>query len=180
MTIRKYKGFSPQLDERVYIDQQACVVGDVKVGHDSSIWPMCAVRGDVNSIVIGKRSNIQDGSVLHVTHRYPALPDGHGLTIGDEVTVGHQVILHGCSIHNQVLVGMGSLVLDGAVLESRVLLGAGSLVAEGKVLEGGYLWLGRPARKIRALTEDELSWFSYSASHYVRLKDDYLGDESKC
>ncbi len=177
MSTRQYKGVSPYICERVYIDPQACVIGEVNIGKDSSVWPMCAVRGDVNSIQIGARSNIQDGSILHVTHRYSDLPEGHGLTIGDEVTIGHQVILHGCTISDQVLVGMGSLVLDGAILESRVLLGAGSLVAENKVLEGGYLWLGRPARKIRPLTEDELSWFSYSASHYVRLKDDYLNEK---
>ncbi|VAW82022.1 Protein YrdA [hydrothermal vent metagenome] len=175
MSTREYKSIKPDIGERVYIDQQACVVGDVKLGDDSSIWPMAVVRGDVNSITIGARSNIQDGSVLHVTHRYPDLPDGHSLTIGDEVTIGHQVILHGCTIHSQVLVGMGSLILDGAILEPNVLLGAGSLVAESKVLEGGYLWLGRPARKIRALTEDEISSFHYSANHYVHLKDDYLG-----
>lgn len=175
MTLRPYKGISPQLGKGVYIDSQACVAGDVSIGNDSSVWPMSVVRGDVNSIVVGQRSNIQDGSILHVTHCYPELPEGRALTIGDDVTVGHQVILHACTIHDQVLVGMGSLILDGAVLESHVLLGAGSLVAEGKVLEGGYLWLGRPARKIRPLTEDEIAWFAYSAGHYVRLKNDYLG-----
>ena len=170
----QYRGISPTLGKNVYIDDQACVAGQVTIGNDSSVWPMAVVRGDVNTITIGERTNIQDGSILHVTHSYPALPGGYALTVGNEVTIGHQVILHGCTIQDQVLVGMGSQVLDNATLESRVLLGAGSLVAEGKVLQGGYLWLGRPARKIRPLTEQEDAWFAYSASHYVKLKNEYL------
>ena len=175
MTIRSYKGVTPRLGEHVYIDEQAAVIGDVTIGDDSSIWPMCSVRGDVNHIRIGERSSIQDGTVIHVTHRHAARPQGNAAVVGSDVTVGHKVILHGCTIEDRCLIGMGSIILDGVLIRSHVLLGAGSLVAEGKELEGGYLWLGRPAKRIRELTDDELKWFEYSAKHYVKLKNDYLG-----
>ncbi len=174
MAIRPYKGIPPKLGARVYVDDSAAVIGDVEIGADTSIWPMCSVRGDINFIRIGARTNIQDNSVIHVTHRHPELPEGWAAIIGDDVTVGHQCVLHACTIGNQCLIGIGSIVLDGAVLHDKVLLGAGSLVTEGKELEGGYLWLGRPAKKVRPLTEKELAWFASSAKLYVELKDDYL------
>ncbi len=174
MAIRPYKEIHPKLGTRVYVDESAVVIGDVQLGEDASVWPMCSIRGDVNHIRLGARTNIQDNSVIHVTHKYSELPDGHACLIGDEVTVGHQCVLHACTIGNRCLIGMGSIVLDGAVLHDRVLLGAGSLVTEDKELEGGYLWLGRPAKRVRPLTEKELAWFAYSAKHYVKLKDDYL------
>jgi carbonic anhydrase/acetyltransferase-like protein (isoleucine patch superfamily) len=174
MAIRPYKGILPNLGARVYVDESAAVIGDVQLGDDASVWPMCSVRGDVNSIRIGARTNIQDNSVLHVTHKYSELPDGRACLVGDDVTVGHQCVLHACTIGNRCLIGMGSIVLDGAVLHDGVLLGAGSLVTEGKELEGGYLWIGRPARKMRKLTQQEMAWFEYSAKHYVKLKDGYL------
>jgi len=173
MAIRPYKGIEPQVAESAYVDEQAAVIGDVKIGADSSIWPMAVLRGDVNSIRIGATTSIQDGTVCHVTHRYADHPEGFPLTIGDEVTVGHNVTLHGCTIGNRCLIGMGSTILDGAVLEDEVLLGAGSLVSPGKVLEGGYLWLGVPAKRARPLTDEERAWFSYSAGHYKKLKGDY-------
>ena len=150
------------------------VIGDVTLEQDSSIWPMCVVRGDVNRIHIGQRTNIQDGSVLHVTHPHTTMPEGFALTIGDNVTVGHKVILHGCHVHDNCLIGMSSTVMDGAVIHPYVILGAGSLVSPGKELEGGHLWLGSPARKVRPLTDDEHKWIDYSATHYVNLKNDYL------
>ena len=174
MNIRPYQGISPDIADHVFIDDSAVVIGDVSIGEHSSIWPMTVVRGDVNSIAIGARTNIQDGSVLHVTHRHETIPDGYALTIGDDVTVGHKVILHGCTIKDQCLIGMGACVMDGALVESRVLLGAGSLVPMGKVLEGGYLWLGNPVRKVRPLAKAELDWLDYSAAHYVDLKNRYL------
>lgn len=174
MGIRSFKGVSPKLGLRAYIDDSAVVIGDVELDDDVSIWPMCSIRGDVNHIRIGARSNIQDGSVIHVTHRYGELTEGHATRIGSDVTVGHKVMLHGCTIEDLCLIGMGSTVLDGAIIRSRVLLGAGSLVPEGKDLEGGYLWLGRPAKKVRELSEEECKWFEYSAMHYVKLKNDYL------
>jgi len=174
MAIRSFKEIIPKMGTRTYVDESAAVIGDVVLGEDASIWPMCSIRGDVNLIRIGARSNIQDGSVIHVTHRFSELPDGHPTIVGEDVTVGHKVMLHGCTVEDLCLIGMGSIVLDGAIIRSKVLLGAGSLVPEGKELEGGYLWLGRPAKKMRELTEDELKWFEYSAKHYVKLKDEYL------
>ena len=175
MTIRSFKNILPKLGARAYVDDSAMVIGDVELGEDASIWPMCSVRGDVNLIRIGARSNIQDGSVIHVTHGHGKLPAGFSTIIGSDVTVGHKVMLHGCTVENMCLIGMGSTVLDGAIIRSKVLLGAGSLVPEGKDLESGYLWLGRPAKKARELTDDELKWFEYSALHYVKLKNEYLG-----
>ncbi len=173
MAIRSYKGIKPQIAESAYVDEAAAIIGDVVIGEESSVWPMAVARGDVNCIRIGKRSNIQDGSALHVTHDHGGAPGGFALLIGDDVTVGHNVTLHGCKIGNRCLIGMGSVVLDGAVLEDEVLLAAGSLVPPGKTLEGGYLWLGSPVKKGRALTQEEREWFSYSAQHYSRLRDDY-------
>jgi len=172
--IRPYKGVSPQVGAGSFIDPMSAVIGDVEIGTDCSIWPMVSIRGDVHYIRIGDRTNIQDGSVLHVTHKHPGAPEGFPLHIGDGVTVGHNVTLHGCTIGNGSLVGMGSTVLDGAVLEEGVLLGAGSLIPPGKTLEGGYLWVGSPAKKIRPLSENEVQWLNYSAEHYCRLKDNYL------
>ena len=174
MTIRSFKGAAPKLGARAYVDDSAVVIGNVELGEDASIWPMCSIRGDVNSIHIGARSNIQDGSVIHVTHGYGELPDGKATRIGSDVTVGHKVMLHGCTVEDLCLIGMDSVILDGAIIRSKVLLGAGSLVPEGKDLEGGYLWLGRPAKKMRELTDQELQWFEYSAMHYVKLKNDYM------
>jgi len=174
MTIKSYQSSTPVIAEHVYIDDSALVIGDVVVGEHSSIWPMTVVRGDVNSIAIGTRTNIQDGSVLHVTHRHKSIPDGFALRIGDDVTVGHKAILHGCTINNLCLIGMGAVVMDGAVLESHVLLGAGSLVTMGKILESGFLWKGNPVKKSRKLTSEEINWIEYSATHYVSLKNNYI------
>ncbi len=170
-SIRPYLGTSPSLGDGVYVDPAAVVIGDVSIGDDSSIWPMTVVRGDVNYIRIGARSNIQDGSVLHVTHAHGEVPGGHPLIVGDEVTVGHKVTLHGCTIGDRCLIGIGSTLLDGAVLDPYVLLGAGSLVPPGRHLEGGYLWLGSPVRRVRPLSEAEMGRFAYSAQHYVKLKN---------
>jgi carbonic anhydrase/acetyltransferase-like protein (isoleucine patch superfamily) len=174
MAIRSYKGIKPQVANSAYVDEAAAVIGDVVIGEESSVWPMAVARGDVNCIRIGKRSNIQDGSALHVTHDHEDAPGGFSLLIGDDVTVGHNVTLHGCTIGNRCLIGMGSIVLDGAVLEDEVLLAAGSLVPPGKTLEGGYLWLGSPVKRGRPLNAEEQAWFSYSAEHYSRLREDYL------
>jgi carbonic anhydrase/acetyltransferase-like protein (isoleucine patch superfamily) len=174
MSIRSFDGNTPRLGARVYVDEQAAVIGDVELGDDASVWPMCSIRGDVNHIRIGARSNIQDGSVMHVTHAHDALPGGRATVVGADVTVGHNVVLHACTIEDRCLIGMGSVILDGAILRAGVLLGAGSLVTEEKILEGGYLYVGRPAKRVRALTAEEMKWFEYSARHYVRLKDRYL------
>jgi len=173
MNIRSFQGKTPRLGEGTFIDGTALIIGDIQLGADVSFWPMSVARGDVNHIRIGARSNFQDGSVLHVTHPHEDEPDGYPLIVGDDVTVGHRVILHGCTVGDFCLIGMGSTIMDGAKLEDYVLLGAGSLVPPGKVLEGGYLWLGSPVRKVRALSDDERRWIEYSARHYVELKNQH-------
>ena len=173
MAIRPFEEIMPTVDATAYVDEQSSVIGDVHIGADSSIWPMAVLRGDVNKIRIGARTSIQDGTVGHVTHDHPGEPGGHPLIVGDDVTVGHNVTLHGCTIGNRCLVGMGSTVLDGAVLEEGVFLAAGSLVPPGKTLEGGYLWVGAPVKKARPLNDAENNWLGYSAQHYARLKDKY-------
>lgn len=172
--IRRFKGVLPTIDASAYIDPAAVVIGDVHIGAGSSVWPNTVVRGDVNHIRIGARTNIQDNSVLHVTAPGDGTPNGFPLIIGNNVTVGHGVILHACTVEDDCLIGMGSTLLDGAVLRKNVLLAAGSLVPPGKELEGGYLWVGSPARRARPLTEKELKWFERSASNYVGLGAQYI------
>ncbi|HSI22215.1 MAG TPA: gamma carbonic anhydrase family protein [Methylophilaceae bacterium] len=172
--IASYQGIAPQIGPGVYIHSGAYVIGDVVLGEDVSVWPGAVIRGDVNHIRIGAGSNIQDASVLHVSHKSSWEPDGSPLIIGNNVTVGHKVILHGCAIADECLIGMGSIIMDKVIIESRVLVGAGSLVPEGRVLESGHLYLGSPARKVRPLTERELAHFMYSAQHYIRLKNNYM------
>ena len=164
----------PKLHKSTYVDEQSCVIGKVTLAKDVSVWPMATLRGDVNSITVGARSNIQDGSTLHVTHANKTFPNGFALTIGDDVTVGHNVVLHGCTIGNRVLVGMGAIVLDGAVVEDDVFIGAGSLVTPNSLLKSGFLYVGSPAKAKRELNENEKNFLSYSAMHYVKLKNDYL------
>jgi len=167
--VRSYQGRDPRIAEGVWIDETAVVIGDVALGPRSSVWPMSVVRGDVHSISIGAETNIQDGSILHVSHDSRFHPGGAPLIIGDRVTVGHQVVLHGCEIGDSCLIGIGARVLDRAVLEPRTMVGAGALVPPGRVLEGGYLWVGAPAKRARALTDQELEYLDYTAGHYVRL-----------
>lgn len=176
MKIRPFKGVTPRLGAGVFVDPSAVVLGDVEIGDDSSVWPLTVIRGDMHRIRIGKRTNVQDGSILHITHASSYNPDGYPLIIGDEVTIGHQVMLHGCTIGNRVLIGMSCTLMDGAVVEDDVVLGAGSLVPPGKRLEGGKLYVGRPAKAVRDLTEKELSFFSYSAANYAKLKDEHLAE----
>ncbi|UCL87256.1 gamma carbonic anhydrase family protein [Pseudomonas sp. HS-18] len=176
MTIRSYQGKTPSLGERVFVDASAVVIGDVEIGADSSVWPLVVIRGDMHRIRIGARTSVQDGSVLHITHAGPFNPDGFPLTIGDEVTIGHKVLLHGCTIGSRILVGMGSIVMDGAVIKDEVILGAGSLVPPGKVLESGFLYVGSPVKKARPLTDKERAFFSYTAGNYVKLKDQHIAE----
>lgn len=167
--IRSFEGKVPTLGNNAFIDPTALLVGDVTVGDDGSLWPNVVARGDIHSITIGARTNIQDGTILHVTHAGEFNATGHALDIGDDVTVGHGVILHGCSIGNRCLVGMGCVVMDGCEVQEESIIGAGTLVSPGKVLESGYLWLGQPARRIREITAEERAYFAYSAQHYVDL-----------
>lgn len=134
MAIRGYKTISPKVASSAYVDESAVVIGDVEIGDHSSVWPMCVLRGDSNFIRIGTRTNVQDGTIIHVTHAYGAAPSGHPVIIGDNVSIGHSVTVHGCSIEGRALIGMGCTILDGAIIHSEVLLGAGSLVTEGQEL----------------------------------------------
>ena len=174
MDIRSYRNQRPRLGARAYVDRAAVVVGDVEVGADSSLWPFTVARGDVNFIRIGARTNVQDGTVLHVTHDGPYTPGGMPLVIGSDVTIGHGAIVHACVIEDACLIGMGSTVLDGAVVKTHGFVGAGAVIAPGKVVGEGELWLGNPARCVRKLSDKEIEQLYYSAKHYVRLKDKYL------
>ncbi|AUH73835.1 gamma carbonic anhydrase family protein [Legionella sainthelensi] len=172
--VRSFQGKAPSLGQRIYIDPRSLVIGDVSLGDDVSIWPMAVIRGDVNSIKIGSACNIQDGSVLHVTHEGPYTAEGQPLILGQGITIGHQAALHGCVIDDFCLVGMGAIILDAVHIQHHVMVAAGSLVTPGSVLKSGYLYLGSPAKAVRKLTAQELDHLEYSAQHYVRLKDKYL------
>lgn len=174
--IRRYRGIAPQLAAGVYVDASAQVIGDVRLGQDVSVWPCAVIRGDVNRIRIGDRSNVQDGAVLHVTHDGPYSPGGADLQIGEEVTVGHKATLHACQIGNRCLIGMGAVILDKAVLEDGCFIAAGAVVPPGKRLQGGWLYRGSPAQPARELSAQETAFLKYSAEHYIRLKNHYLAD----
>lgn len=174
MAIRDFCGITPKLGERVYVDEQAAVIGKVSLADDVSVWPMVAIRGDVQDISIGERTNVQDGSILHVTADNQFNPGGYPLIIGADVTIGHGAILHACEVKDLCLIGMGATVLDGAVVESNCMVAAGSLVPPGKRLDSGFLWMGSPVAKARKLTDREIEYLSFSSGHYLKLKDQYL------
>jgi carbonic anhydrase/acetyltransferase-like protein (isoleucine patch superfamily) len=174
MPVSSYLNTTPQLGEGLYLHPSAQVIGDVTVGTDCSIWCNTVLRGDVNRIVIGNCTNVQDFAMGHVSHKNDKKPDGSPLIIGDYVTIGHQAMLHGCRIGNECLIGMGAVIMDDVVVQDQVMVGAGSLVPPGKVLESGYLYVGRPVAKVRALTAEEIAYLKYSAEHYVRVKNNYL------
>lgn len=177
MAIRTYQGIAPTLAREVYVDELALVLGDVTLGDDASIWPFAVLRGDVNKIVVGARTSIQDNTVVHVTHDGPYTPGGVPTIIGDDVTVGHSVTLHACTIGNRVLIGMGAIVLDRVVIEDDVMVAAGSLVSPGKRLKSGWLYKGSPAAPARELSASELENLRYSAQNYVRVKNRHLQDK---
>lgn len=177
--IRPFNRILPKLGQRVFIDPACTVIGDVTIGDDSSIWPGTVIRGDVNFIRIGERTNIQDGTIIHVSHDGPnGRPVGFPTLIGDDVTIGHGAIVHACTIGNACLIGMGATVLDGAVVEDHGFVGAGAVIPPGKTVASGELWLGNPAKCVRRLSEVEIQQLHYSAQHYVRLKDRYLAEET--
>lgn len=175
--VRSYKNIVPSIGVNVYIDTSSVIVGDIHIGNDSSIWPLVAARGDVNIIRIGERTNVQDGTVLHVTRRSEANPEGHPLIIGDDVTIGHKAMLHGCQLGNRILVGMGCIIMDGAKVEDDVIIGAGTLVPPNKVLKSGYLYVGNPMKQARTLKDSEVAFLKQSATNYVRLKDEYIEEQ---
>lgn len=171
--VRKYLETYPKFDTTNYIDPTALVIGDVVLAENVSVWPYAVIRGDVNFIRIGKNSNIQDHTMLHVSHKKADKPEGSPLIIGEDVTVGHHVKLHGCTIGNRVLVGIGTIILDDVVVQDDVMIGAGSLVPPNKVLESGYLYVGSPVKKVRPLTDKEKAFLPYSAQNYVKVSGNY-------
>lgn len=174
-SIRPYLDRFPVLGPRVYVDEAATVIGDVVLGEDVSVWPGTVIRGDVNHIRIGARTNVQDGTIIHVSHHSPYNKAGYPTLIGEDVTIGHGTIIHACTIEDQCLIGMGACILDGATVKRQGFLGAGAVLGPGKVVGEAELWLGNPARLARKLSDKEVESLLYSAQHYVRLKDHYLG-----
>ncbi|RLA09083.1 MAG: gamma carbonic anhydrase family protein [Gammaproteobacteria bacterium] len=166
------QNIKPIIHKTAMVLPSAVLIGDCKIDENSSIWANTTLRADLGKISVGKNSNIQDGSTLHMSHQsdYSNATD---CIVGDYVTVGHNVILHGCTIKDESLIGMGSIILDGAIVEKNTMVGAGSLVPNNKILESGFLYLGSPAKKIRKLTAKEISFFRYSAEHYVKLSASY-------
>jgi carbonic anhydrase/acetyltransferase-like protein (isoleucine patch superfamily) len=154
------RNFTPQIGTNVFLAKNATIVGDVKVGHNSSVWFQSVIRGDVSSITIGEDTNIQDGTVVHGTF------EKHSTQIGNQVTIGHLCMLHGCTIGNLCLIGMGSILMDGAVISENSIVGAGSLVTENSKFPPGVLILGRPGKVIRNLNSDELAFLKKSADNY--------------
>lgn len=176
MPVRDYQGVTPKTGARVFIDPSAVVIGDVELGEDASVWPLVVVRGDMHRIRIGARTSVQDGAVLHITHASDYNPGGWPLLIGEDVTIGHQAMLHGCTIGNRVLIGMKAMVMDGAIIEDEVIIAAGAVVPPGKRCESGHVYMGSPAKPQRPITEKERAFFRYTAANYVKLKDRYLAD----
>ncbi len=174
--IRKFQGIEPAIAASAFIAETAVIIGDVTIGEQSSIWYNCVVRGDVNCIRIGARSNVQDLSMLHVTHKKNAEDPGAPLIIGDDVTIGHSVTLHGCTLENGCFIGMQAMVMDKAVVGEGALVGARALVTEGTVIAPRTLWVGAPARYKRDLTPDEVAWLKKSPDNYVRYSQQYLDD----
>lgn len=172
--LRIFNKCQPEIGKNVYIDDSAVVIGDVVLGDDVSVWPTTVIRGDVESIRIGSGTNVQDGSVLHVSHAGDYSEKGHPLQIGKGVTIGHRAVVHACTVGDYCLLGIGAIILDDAVLEDYVMLGAGALVPPGKRLESGFLYVGAPARQVRLLKDAEKEFLEYSYQHYIHLKDDYI------
>ncbi|MEW6989552.1 gamma carbonic anhydrase family protein [Colwelliaceae bacterium 6441] len=175
---RSYKNISPKVGVNVYVDESSILVGDISIGDDVSIWPLVAARGDVNKITIGDRTNIQDGTILHVTRHSKHQPAGFPLVIGNDVTVGHHCMLHGCQLGSRILVGMGAIIMDGTVVEDDVFIGAGTVVPPNKTLRSGYLYVGNPMKEARPLKDSELAFLKESAVNYVNLKNEYLAEST--
>ena len=174
MPVQAYLNTFPELAEGVFSHDTSQIIGDVRIGRDSSVWCNTVLRGDVNAIIVGECSNVQDFAMCHVSHKTPSRPDGSPLVIGNYVTIGHSALLHGCTIGDECLIGMGTIIMDDVVIEKHVMVGAGSLVPPGKTLRSGGLYVGRPARRVRDLTAEEIAYLRYSAEHYVRVKNNYL------
>ncbi len=175
--VRAYKGILPKLGSGVYIDEAATVIGEVELGDEVSVWPGAVIRGDMHWIKIGSRSNVQDNAVIHTTHASQQFnPAGFPTLIGEDVTIGHSAVLHGCTIEDRVLIGIGAIINDGVTIKSGAMIGAGSVVPPGKTLEGGYVYIGNPAKPLREISEPEKKFLSYSPQNYIKLKNQYIED----
>ena len=166
--LRPYRGVRPTVHPTAFVDESAQVIGDVVIGAECGIWMNVVVRGDVNAIRIGDRSNVQDGTILH------GMLNQHAVHVGDDVTIGHAAVVHGCTIEDRVLVGMGAIVMNGATIGADSIIAAGSLVTEGFAAPPRSLVMGRPAKVMRALTDDEVSSIAGYANRYVRYRLDYM------
>lgn len=171
--IRSFHGFTPIVSARTWVDPSAQIIGNVGIGEDSSVWPCAVVRGDSHAIRIGARANVQDGAQLHVTHDAQYTLGGFALTVGDDVTIGHGAVLHGCTVQEASLIGMHATILDGALVKKHSIVGAGAVVTHGKIVGSGELWLGNPARCVRMLSSDEIQQILYAARQYVKLAAQY-------
>lgn len=170
--IMPYKGILPKIAADAFIAQTAVVIGDVEVGPEASVWFGCVLRGDSNSIRIGARTNVQDGTVIHVNHEREGAA-GTKTTIGADVTIGHMALLHACTIEDGAFIGMKACVMDGVIVESGAMVAAGALVTPGKRVRKGELWAGSPAKLMRSLSEKEMAYFAYSAEHYCKVAASY-------
>lgn len=171
--LKTYRGIAPTIATGAFIEDTAVVIGDVAIGSESSVWFHAVIRGDVHSIRIGHRTNIQDLCLLHVTH------DTHPLTLGDDITVGHHAVLHGCTIHDRVLIGMGAIIMDGVVIEEDCVIGAGALITERIHIPSKSLVMGSPAKVKRLLTDAELQWIKESAANYIRYAQQYVAEQNE-
>ena len=169
MTILTYEGKTPLIDPTAFVAPGARLIGDIEIGPEASIWYNCVLRGDVNAIRIGARTNIQDGSVLHVDSPHPGHEAGHPTIIGDEVLIGHLAMVHGCILHDRAFVGLGAIVMDGCEIEGDAMLAAGAMLTPGKRIPSGQLWAGRPAKYVRDLSEADLAGMRAGVAHYVEL-----------
>jgi carbonic anhydrase/acetyltransferase-like protein (isoleucine patch superfamily) len=168
-TLIAFEGRTPVVDPSVFVAPGARLIGDIEIGAQSSIWYNCVLRGDVGRIRIGQRTNIQDGTVIHVDSPRPGNLDGLPTIIGDDVLIGHMVMLHGSILHDRAFVGLGSIVMDGCTIESDGMLAAGAMLTPGKVIGAGELWMGRPAKKLRDMSADEIASNRLGAAHYVEM-----------
>ena len=167
VSIITLNGKTPQIDDSAFIAPGCRIIGDVTIGPDSSIWYNCVIRAEVNRVVIGARTNIQDGSIVHCDGPMPGVEDGFPTIIGDDVLVGHNVMLHGCILHDRAFVGLSSTVMNGAVIEGDGMLAAGAMLTQGKRIEAGQLWAGSPARFVRDLNEAAIAGMRLGVAHYV-------------
>ena len=170
MNLIPFHGKSPRIDPAAFVATGAQLIGDVEMGPEASVWYNCVLRGDMNLIRIGARSNVQDGSVIHVDPARPGgPPDGYPCLIGEEVLIGHLAMVHGCTLHDRAFVGLGAIVMDGCVIESDAMLAAGAMLTQGKRIPSGQLWAGRPAKYVRDLSETDLAGMRTGVAHYVAL-----------